>query len=142
MYINTLCSNIFGGVSVVNLSVMVGIKTVFKSNCGTLHWRRGFQGFRREFQCFIEDFAEDFVEDFDKDLFISAMPGGGGSGETNTKSGAVGGSGNASVTLEVGRLKPFNTKGEAQNLSQRWKKWKRAFNLYVTGKGVSNDAQK
>ena len=70
------------------------------------------------------------------------MPGGGGSGETNTTSGAVGGSGNASVTLEVGGLEPFNTKGEAQNLSQRWKKWKRAFNLYVTGKGVSNDAQK
>ena len=39
-------------------------------------------------------------------------------------------------------MEPFNTKGEAQNLSQRWKKWKRAFNLYVTGKGVSNDAQK
>ena len=70
------------------------------------------------------------------------MPGGGGTGETNTISGAVGGSGNASVTLEVGGLEPFNTKGEAQNLSQRWKKWKRAFNLYVTGKGVSNDAQK
>ena len=70
------------------------------------------------------------------------MPGGGGSGETNTTSGAVGGSGNASVTLEVGGLEPFNTKGEAQNLSQRWKKWKRAFNLYVTGKRVSNDAQK
>ena len=70
------------------------------------------------------------------------MPGGGGTGETNTTSGAVGGSGNASVTLEVGGLEPFNTKGEAQNLSQRWKKWKRAFNLYVTGKGVSNDAQK
>ena len=114
----------------------------FKPIRGTLHWRRGFQGFRREFQSLVEDFAEDFVEDFDKDLFISAMPGGGGSGETNTTSGAVGGSGNASVTLQVGGLEPFNTKGEAQNLSQRWKKWKRAFNLYVTGKGVSNDAQK
>ena len=36
MYINTLCSNIFGGVGVVNLSVTVGIETVFKSNRGTL----------------------------------------------------------------------------------------------------------
>ena len=74
------------------------------------------------------------------------MPGGGGSGETNatsgTTSGAVGGSGMTSVTLDVSGLEPFNPKGEAHNLSQRWKKWKRAFSLYVTGKGVSNDAQK
>ena len=73
------------------------------------------------------------------------MPGGGGSGETNatsgTTSGAVGGSGMTSVTLDVSGLEPFNPKGEAHNLSQRWKKWKRAFSLYVTGKGVSNDAQ-
>ena len=35
----------------------------------------------------------------------------------------------------------FNPKGEPHSLSQRWKRWKRAFNLYVTGKGVSDDAQ-
>ena len=40
-------------------------------------------------------------------------------------------------------MEPFNAKGEAQNLSQQWKNWKRGFNLYTTGKGVeSNDAQK
>ena len=47
-----------------------------------------------------------------------------------------------SVSLDVTGLEPFHPKGEVLNLSQRWKKWKRAFSLYVTGKGVSNDAQK
>ena len=47
-----------------------------------------------------------------------------------------------SVSLDVTGLEPFDPKGEILNLSQRWKKWKRAFSLYVTGKGVSNDAQK
>ncbi|PFX23119.1 Transposon Tf2-6 polyprotein [Stylophora pistillata] len=72
------------------------------------------------------------------------MPGHGGSDETT--SGAVSisinGSGMASVALDVSGLEPFNPKEEAHNLSQRWKRWKRAFDLYVTGKGVSNDAQK
>lgn len=72
------------------------------------------------------------------------MPGHGGSDETT--SGAVGssvnGSGMATVALDVSGLEPFNPKGEAHNLSQRWKRWKRAFDLYVTGKGISNDAQK
>ena len=48
----------------------------------------------------------------------------------------------ASVALDVSCLESFNPKGEPHSLSQRWKRWKRAFNLYVTGKGVSNDAQK
>ena len=47
-----------------------------------------------------------------------------------------------SVSLDVTGLDPFHPKGEVLNLSQRWKKWKRAFSLYVTGKGVSKDAQK
>ena len=51
-------------------------------------------------------------------------------------------SGRTSVALDVGCLKPFNPKGEPHSLSQRWKRWKRAFNLYVTGKGVSDDGQK
>ena len=44
--------------------------------------------------------------------------------------------------LDVSGLEPGTPKGEANNLSQPWKRWKRAFNLYVTGKDVSNDAQK
>ena len=36
------------------------------------------------------------------------------------------------LLLDVSGLEPFNPKGEAHNLSQRWKKWKRAFSLYST----------
>ena len=48
----------------------------------------------------------------------------------------------APVTLDVGSLEAFNPKGDPHGLSQRWKRWKRAFNLYVSGKGVTNDLQK
>ena len=44
--------------------------------------------------------------------------------------------------LDVSGLELETPKGESNNLSQRWKRWKRAFNLNVTGKDVSNDAQK
>ena len=74
------------------------------------------------------------------------MPGRDGSGVTDTTSGALGvggsfrgsfsGSGVASVVSDFSGLEPFNPKGQEHNLSQR------AFNLYVTGKGVSNDTQK
>ena len=48
----------------------------------------------------------------------------------------------APVTLDVGSLEAFNPKGDPHGLSQRWKRWKRAFNLNVSGKGVTNDLQK
>ena len=47
----------------------------------------------------------------------------------------------APVTLDVGSLEAFNPKGDRHGLNQRWKRWKRAFNLYVSGKGVTNDLQ-
>ena len=94
----------------------------------------------------FRSFDWDFVGGFARDLFISEMPGRGGSGETDTTSSGVGGSFSgsrvASVVLDVSGLRPLNPKGEAHSLSQRWKRWKQAFNLYVTGKSVSNDAQK
>ena len=70
------------------------------------------------------------------------MPGGGGTNETSGTSGGVSSSGTTSVSLDVGCLEAFDPKGDPHSLSQRWKRWKRAFNLYVTGKGVTNDAQK
>lgn len=61
-----------------------------------------------------------------------------GSEKNCTTSGDVGGSlsgsGVASVVLDVSGLEPFNLKGEANNLSLRWNRWKWAFNLYVTAK--------
>ncbi|XP_068758051.1 uncharacterized protein [Montipora capricornis] len=70
------------------------------------------------------------------------MPGGETEAGSGDSSGASSGSGRTSVALDVGCLEPFNPKGEPHSLSQRWKRWKRAFNLYVTGKGVSDDGQK
>ena len=70
------------------------------------------------------------------------MPGGEIEGGSGGSSGASSSSGRTSVALDVGCLEPFNPKGEPHSLSQRWKRWKRAFNLYVTGKGVSDDGQK
>ena len=44
--------------------------------------------------------------------------------------------------LEVCGLPCFDPKGEPTTLSFRWKRWKRAFNLYVALKGVTNQVQK
>ena len=48
--------------------------------------------------------------------------------KTNETSGAVGGSEMASVTLDVTGLEPLYLKGEAHNLSQRWKKCENGIN--------------
>ena len=45
-------------------------------------------------------------------------------------------------SLEVRGLPCFDPKGEPTTLSVRWKRWKRAFHLYVASKGVTNQAQK
>ena len=87
------------------------------------HWWRGFQGFRHGFQQFRPKLRWGFVRGFCQG-FISAMLGYSGSGETDATSSAVGSSGMASVTLDVSGLEPSNPKGEAYNLSQRWKRWK------------------
>ena len=39
-------------------------------------------------------------------------------------------------------LPHFDPKGEPNSLSVRWKRWKRALNLYVASKGVTNEGQK
>ena len=62
------------------------------------------------------------------------MPG----GESNEGDGS---SASAS-SEEVGSLQPFQVKGDPHSVSQRWRKWKRAFQLYVLGKGITNDSQK
>ena len=69
------------------------------------------------------------------------MPGGG----DDTALARTGeGSGGVSVMLsvDVGSLAAFDTKGDPNGISQRWKKWRRSFGLYLTGKGVTDDKQK
>ena len=43
---------------------------------------------------------------------------------------------------DVDSLPCFNTRGDTNSLCSSWKRWKRAFNLYVTAKGVTDDGQK
>ena len=45
-------------------------------------------------------------------------------------------------SLEVRGLPCSDPKGEPTTLSVQWKRWKCAFHLYVTSKGVTNQAQK
>ena len=46
------------------------------------------------------------------------------------------------LSVNVGSLAAFNTKGDPNGISQRWKKWRRSFGLCLTGKGVTGDKQK
>ena len=51
--------------------------------------------------------------------------------------------GNSTVTMpDICSLQPFNVKEDQQSISQRWKKWKRSFQLYLAGKGIASTTQK
>ena len=71
------------------------------------------------------------------------MPGGSqGTEESSSEAQSASGGASVVVSLDVGSLQSFDTKGDPHGLSQRWKKWKRSFKLYLTGKGVTVDSQK
>ena len=65
------------------------------------------------------------------------------SGEASTSSGASGSNSFAmsTVSTDIHGISCFNPTGDATNLSARWKRWKRAFNLYLVAKGVTNEQQ-
>ena len=46
------------------------------------------------------------------------------------------------LLVDVGSLTAFDPKGDLNGISQRWKRWKRSFPSYLTGKGVTDDKQK
>ena len=47
------------------------------------------------------------------------------------------------VALQVGALQPFDARnGDANSLAQRWERWLRSFELYVSAFSVVDDAQK
>ena len=43
------------------------------------------------------------------------------------------------LLVDVGSLTAFDPKGDLNGISQRWKRWKRSFASYLTGKGVTDD---
>ena len=74
-------------------------------------------------------------------IYFFMMPGGGsndGDGSSASASSEV----STQVAVEVGSLQPFQVKGDPHSILQRWRKWKRAFQLYVLGRGITNDSQK
>jgi len=69
------------------------------------------------------------------------MPGGGsseGDGSLESASCRV----STHLAVKVGSLQPFQAKGDPHSVSRQWRKWKRAFQLYVLGKGTTHDVQK
>ena len=44
-----------------------------------------------------------------------------------------------STTMELSGLGYFNPMGDPNTLSSQWKRWVRAFNVYVTSRGVVAD---
>ena len=55
--------------------------------------------------------------------------------------GVAGGLGGSQVVTDVG-LPCFNPKDDPTTLGSRWKRWKSAFQLYLTSKGVTADGQR
>ena len=46
------------------------------------------------------------------------------------------------LLVDVGSLTAFEPKGDLNGISQWWKRWKRSFASYLTGKGDTDDKQK
>ena len=46
------------------------------------------------------------------------------------------------LSIDVSSLVVFDPKGDLNDISQWWKKWKRSFGLYLAGKGMMDDGQK
>ena len=65
------------------------------------------------------------------------MPG----GESESSSRMESSGSSVMVSLDVDSLVSFDTKGDPHGFNQRWRKWKRSFKLFLTGKGVTDDAQ-
>ncbi|XP_070573587.1 uncharacterized protein [Ptychodera flava] len=46
------------------------------------------------------------------------------------------------ANIEIGSIQPFDCQSDPATVAIRWKKWRRAFEFYVDGKGVKDDHQK
>jgi len=47
-----------------------------------------------------------------------------------------------SVNADIGGIPQFDCHGDPTSIGARWKKWRRAFEIFVEGKGVTEPAQK
>ena len=63
---------------------------------------------------------------FGGDIFFFMMSSG-GSNEGDGSSARASSEVSTPVAVEVGSLQPFQVKGDPHSVSQRWRKWKRAF---------------
>jgi len=48
----------------------------------------------------------------------------------------------AAVNVDVAPLPQFDCSGDPTSITPRWKRWKKAFQFYIDGKGVQNNDQK
>ena len=46
------------------------------------------------------------------------------------------------ITTDLGGIPNFNCHGDQTTVGVRWKKWRRAFELFVVGKGIRKAQQK
>ena len=46
------------------------------------------------------------------------------------------------INVKVTPLPPFDCSGDPTSVGPRWKRWKKAFQFYIDGKGVQNNGQK
>ena len=66
---------------------------------------------------------------------MSANKDSASSGEQASSSGSL-------LSTDVKGLPCFNPRDDPTNLAERWKRWKRSFNLYLMAKGGTNDNQR
>ena len=71
-----------------------------------------------------------------------SAPGEQVSGSTTSTTPSDPGGATVKQVLDIQALPHFDPKGEPNSLSVQWKRWKRAFNLYVASNGVTNEDQK
>ena len=74
--------------------------------------------------------------------FLLAMLGGEIEGASSSRSCGSSSLRGTFICLDVSCLELFNPKGEPHSLSQQWNRQTRAFNRYMMGKEISDDAQK
>ena len=46
------------------------------------------------------------------------------------------------ANVEIGGVQLFDCKGDITSMSRRWKRWKKSFQFFLEGKGVTNVKQK